>query len=296
MTARTTTPPKLKRVSAKRAPTATRRSATSESASQEGPRVGVQSLGRAFAILETVARQREGIGLADLSRAVGLHNSTTFHLAKSLLALGYVRQDAKTKRYRVGQPLFALAAGALDEIEKVNLATPELEALSRTTGESSHFCLRIGDAIVVVARTSGNSAFQMADRVGVVRPAHCTALGKAILASFDEVQLQRFFDHNPLAPSTKRSITDVAVLQRELAQIRRTGVAYDNGEFDLEVRCAAAAVRDFSGRVIGAIGVSGPVWRITDAALQKQAKAVTGAAARLSASFGHRPPVATSAK
>ena len=102
-------------------------------------RVGVQSLGRAFAILEEVARHREGIGLADLSKSVGLHNSTTFHLAKTMVSLGYLRQEKDSKRYRVGRPLFALAASALDEIEMVNLATPVLEELSRETSESAPF-------------------------------------------------------------------------------------------------------------------------------------------------------------
>ena len=76
----------------------------------------MQSLGRAFSILEEIARHREGIGLADLSKRVGLHNSTTFHLAKTMVSLGYIRQERDTKRYRVGRPLFALAAqrGAAD--------------------------------------------------------------------------------------------------------------------------------------------------------------------------------------
>ena len=118
-------------------------------------RVGVQSLGRAFAILEQVAHHREGIGLAELSKLVGLHNSTTFHLAKTMVSLGYLRQEKDSKRYRIGRPLFALAASALDEIEMVNVATPVLEELSRQTGESAHFAVRMGDAVVVIARTSG---------------------------------------------------------------------------------------------------------------------------------------------
>ena len=149
---------------------------------EDRQRGGVQSLGRAFAILEEVARHREGIGLAELSKLVGLHNSTTFHLAKTMVSLGYIRQERDSKRYRVGRPLFALAASALDEIEMVNVATPMLEELSRETGESGHFAVRMGDAVVVIARTSGPGAFQLTDRVGVVRPAHCTALGKIILA------------------------------------------------------------------------------------------------------------------
>ncbi len=173
-----------------------------------GSAVGVQSLGRAFAILEEVARHREGIGLAELSKLVGLHNSTTFHLAKTMVSLGYLRQEKDSKRYRVGRPLFALAASALDEIEMVNVATPMLEDLSRETGESGHFAVRMGDAVVVIARTSGPGAFQLTDRVGVVRPAHCTALGKIILASLRPDQLKRFLERVELKPSTEKSITD----------------------------------------------------------------------------------------
>jgi DNA-binding IclR family transcriptional regulator len=170
---------------------------------EERQRVGVQSLGRAFGILEEVARHREGINLADLSKRVGLHNSTTFHLVKTMVSLGYIRQE-KDKRYRVGRPLFALAASSLDEIEMVNLATPILEDLSRETGESGHFAVRMGDSVIVVARTSGPGAFQLTDRVGVVRPAHCTALGKIILAALRPDQLQRFVERVELKPSTPR--------------------------------------------------------------------------------------------
>src|SRR3984957_3603860 len=243
-------------------------------------RVGIQSLGRAFGILEAVARHREGIGLADLSRLVGLHNSTAFHLAKTMVALGYIRQEKESKRYRIGRPLFALAASALDEIEMVNIATPVLEDLARQTGESSHFAVRMGDAIVVIARTSGPGAFQLTDRVGVVRPAHCTALGKAILASLRPDQLKRFLERVDLKPSTKKSITEPAVLLREIAEIRRNAIAADDGAFNPEVRCLAVPVYNFTGDVVGALGISGPVWRMADQVLQSRAKAVKVAAGR----------------
>jgi DNA-binding IclR family transcriptional regulator len=253
---------------------------------EERQRSGVQLLGRAFAILEEVARHREGLGLADLSKLVGLHNSTAFHLARTLVSLGYLRQEKDSKRYRIGRPLFALAASALDEIEMVNVATPVLEELSRETGESSHFAVRMGDAIVVIARTSGTGAFQLTDRVGVVRPAHCTALGKVILASLRPDQLQRFLARVELTPSTDKSITDVTVLLREIEDVRSTGIAFDDGEFNAEVRCIAVPVMDFTGQVIGALGTSGPVWRMSNQALQTHAKAVRLAANRLSTEFG----------
>lgn len=247
---------------------------------------GVQSLGRAFAILEEVARNRDGIALAELSKRVGLHNSTTFHLVKTMVSLGYIRQMKDSKRYRVGRPLFALAASALDEIEMVSLATPVLEDLSRETGESSHFAVRMGDSVVIIARIAGPGAFQILDRVGVVRPAHCTALGKVILAALRPDQLARVLDRAELKPLTPKTIVERAALEQQIDEIRRSGIAFDDGEFDPEVRCVAVPVRDFTGHIIGAIGISGPIWRLSIQTLQGRAKAVQAAAERLSTEFG----------
>ncbi len=250
-------------------------------------RGGVQSIGRAFAIMEEIARNRDGIGLAELSKRVGLHNSTTFHLVRTMVSLGYVRQLKDSKRYRIGRPLFALAANALDEIEMMSLATPVLEALSRETGESAHFSVRMGDAVVVLARTSGPGAFQLSDRVGVVRPAYCTALGKVMLAALTGEQLESYLERTELAAQTPNTVTTPDRLRREIMEVRRTGVAFDDGEFDSEVRCVAVPVRDFTGQIVGALGISGPVWRLSIDTLQKRARVVRAAADKLSAEFGY---------
>ncbi len=256
-------------------------------AGRADPARGVQSIGRAFAIMEEIARNRDGIGLAELSKRVGLHNSTTFHLVRTMVSLGYVRQMQDSKRYRIGRPLFALAANALDEIEMTSLATPVLEDLSRETGESSHFSVRMGDDVVVMARTSGPGAFQLTDRVGVVRPAHCTALGKIMLAAMQPEQFEGYVQRAELKARTPSTITTADRLRREIAEVRRSGVAFDDGEFDTEVRCVALPVRDFTGQVTGALGISGPVWRLSIDVLQKRVRLVRSAAERLSAEFGY---------
>jgi DNA-binding IclR family transcriptional regulator len=250
---------------------------------------GIQSIGRAFAILEAVARSRDGITLAELSRQVGLHTSTAFHLVRTLVGLGYVRQLAEDKRYRIGRPLFALAASALDEIEMVSLANPVLADLAETTGECGHFAVWMNDAVIVIARTAGQGAFQLSDRVGVVRPAHCTALGKVLLAALPDAQLDRWLKRAELTPHTPRAIVKPAALRRAVLAARRDGIGIDDGEFNEEVRCAAVAVRDFTGRVIGALGLSAPVWRVSLKELEAKARHVRAAAARLSAEFGYRP-------
>lgn len=256
-------------------------------AEEKRERGGIQSLERAFAIIEEVARHRGGIGLAELSKRVGLHTSTAFHLIKTMAALGYVEQAPDSKRYRIGRRLFTLAASALDEIELVRLATPILERLTRDSGECSHFAVRSGDNVVVLAKTLGSGMFQMADPVGVTRPAHCTALGKVLLAALSPDQLDRYIASHELRPFTAKTILEPAALKREIESVRRGGIGVDDGEFDAEARCVAVPVRDFTGRVAGAIGISGPVWRLSIKALQEKAEQVRRAAASLSRELGY---------
>jgi IclR family transcriptional regulator, KDG regulon repressor len=255
---------------------------------------GIQSIERAFAILEEVARNRDGISLSELSKRVELHNSTTFHLVRTMVSLGYVEQSRDSKRYRIGRHLFTLAAGALDEIELVKLATPVLESLTRATGECSHFAIRSGDSIVVLAKTVGAGMFQMADRAGVVRPAHCTALGKVLIAALTPAQIARYVDSHELRRFTPKTIVERDAILREFEQVRRGGIGFDDGEFDAEARCVAVPVRDFTGQVAGAMGLSGPIWRLSIQSLQEKAQQVREAALDLSRELGFDPASASS--
>ena len=201
---------------------------------------GVQSIERAFAILEEVVRHRGGIRLGDLSKRVGLHNSTTFHLVKTMVLLGYLRQ-MPDKLYRVGRPLFTLAAGALDEVEMVALATPVLDDLSAATQESCHFAVRSGRQVIVLARTAGSGPFQLTERAGVVRPAHCTALGKILLAAMGDGQLAKFFAQAALERFTDKTITDAGEL---MARSSRCGAAgWPTTTASSMPRCAARPCR-----------------------------------------------------
>ncbi len=111
------------------------------------------------------------------------------------------------------------------------------------------------------------------DRVGVVRPAHCTALGKIILASLRPEQLKRVHrSRGTEAVDAKVDHRCRRVLMREIAEVQRTGVAFDDGEFNMEVRCVAVPVTDFTGQVIGALGISGPIWRCPNQSLHAGAQ------------------------
>jgi DNA-binding IclR family transcriptional regulator len=248
----------------------------------------IQSLERAFAIMEEIARNRDGISLAELSKRVGLHSSTTFHLVRTLAGLGYVRQVKDSKRYRVGRRLFALAATAFDENEMVSLGKPFLEALARETGETAHLAVLIKDKVIILTRSAGPGALQVSERAGVARPAYCTALGKVLLAALPPAELEDYMAHTELAAHTANTITDKERLALEIADVRNQGIAYDDAELDHEVRCIAAPVFGFSGQVTAAIGISGPIWRLSISSLQEKGQATQRAARLLSAAFGHK--------
>jgi DNA-binding IclR family transcriptional regulator len=146
--------------------------------------------------------------------------------------------------------------------------------------------VRSAQEVIVVARTAGSGPFQLTERAGIVRPAHCTALGKILLAAMRDEQLARYLSHAPLERYTDKTIVDRAELTRELAEVRRSGVAYDDGEFNAEVRCVAVPAYGFTGQVVGAIGISGPIWRLSIQLLKERARQVRAAAATLSKAFG----------
>lgn len=247
----------------------------------------VQSLERAFAILEAVAASDEPVGLAELSRTTGLHTSTAFHLIRTLVHLGYVRQD-ESKRYRVGPRLFMQAAGAFTENTLVDLAQPHLRRLADETGETAHLAVRADNGIAVIAKVEARSPIRSSERLGIIRPAHCTALGKVFLAELSAHEFDHWLAAAPLAAFTPKTITDRKTLRAEIARVAVDGNASDDGEFNEELRCIAAPVRNFTRRTVAAIGVSGPVWRVTRKDLAQLGTQVAATAAALSHELGDR--------
>jgi DNA-binding IclR family transcriptional regulator len=248
---------------------------------------GIQSLVRASALLQEIAKHRDGIGVAQLSRDLGLHTSTAFNLVKTLTALGYVRQDETTKLYRVGSLIFNLAMTASDEVEMAKFAEPFIDQLAMRTGETSHLAMRSGEEVVVVARAYGNTAFHFAERTGTTRPPHATAIGKALLAAMPPENLDMYLSKLELRALTPRTITDRKKLVEEIEKIRRTQIAYDDGEFHPELRCVAVHVHNFTGRVIGALGMSTAIWRLSLNDLAEKSIVLKETAQALSKALGY---------
>jgi IclR family acetate operon transcriptional repressor len=245
----------------------------------------IQSIERAVAILEVVANRPDGITLAEVSTALGLHSSTAFHLIRTLVSLGIVEQ-LESKRYHVGSRLFMLAASSMTENAMLTQATPILEALSRDTGNAAHLAIRSRHEIVVIARTAATGLLQLSGGTGTTRPAHCTAIGKMLFSEVPQETLGDLLDQLDFHRFTSHTITDRRRLLSELATIRATGVAHDNCELDEDIKCVATSVRDFASRCVAAIGISGPIWRMGPAAMKKKTAILRESAGELSRRLG----------
>jgi DNA-binding IclR family transcriptional regulator len=248
---------------------------------------GVQSLHRAVAIMHSVARARDGLGLAELTKEVGLHSSTTFHLAKTLVTLGLLRQDSESKRYRIGPRLFGLASGALDELELLETATPFLASLAEQTGENSHIAVRAGKEVVIIGKCDGTASIRLMERIGTARPPHATAIGKILLSSLSPTDLDKLIASINLAQVTPKTITDPEQLKLAILEAGTNGIAFDDCEFDPDVRCLAAPVFDFRNQMIAAIGISAPIWRVGLNRIGEISNLVRDAAQNLSGQLGY---------
>lgn len=248
----------------------------------------VQSIERGFAIIELIAHSDRPLTLAEISKAIGLHTSTTFHLLRTLCVLGPIKQDPD-KKYRIGAYIYGLAAGALTEANLVADALPHLEWLAAETGETTHIAVMANNAAVILARHEGKASVRFTERIGAQRPAYCTAIGKVLLSQLSDKQIEDYIAKTAMERITESTNTNPERLRAELREARANGAAYDDREFNAEIRCIAAPVRNYTGRVIAALGLSGPVWRVTLQHLPELTKKAIKAADMLSADLGYDP-------
>lgn len=251
-------------------------------------KTGIQSLSRAVDILEAVAGNRDGIGLADICKQVGLHTSTAHHLAQTLVLEGMLRQDAATKTYRIGSRLFGLASSSIDEIEIRETARHILLTLAASTSENTHVAVWSGHHVVIIGRCEGSSSVRVAERVGVLRPAYATAIGKCLLSGLSKDELGSYLESTDLQPITEKTHVTRATLIDDLNRVKMKGIAEDRGEMDMDIHCIAAPTRDLSRQVVAAVGISAPRWRIDDQNHSALCSKISGAAEELSLLLGYR--------
>jgi IclR family transcriptional regulator, acetate operon repressor len=218
---------------------------------------GVQSVERTFALLEAIARAGRPLGVSELAAQSGLSPGTIHRLLRTLVDLGYVRQE-RSRTYALGAAFIRLGERAAAGLGSWSL--PLLEALVAELGESVNLAALEGDHVVYLAHVPSPRSMRMFTEVGSRVPVHSTGVGKAMLAGLDRAYAEALVARTGLAPATEHTLTTWPALAAELDRVAECGFAMDEQEQEAGVRCVAVAVPG-SGL---AVSVSGPTSRVTD--------------------------------
>lgn len=250
-----------------------------ETSSDGRGRAGVQSLDRAFAILEAMADAGGVIGLSQLATAADLPLATIHRLVRTLVDLGYVRQEP-SRQYSLGPRLMRLADASTKRLG--TLASPYMTKVVDALGESVNLAVLDGEEIVYVAQVQPSKNFmRMFTEVGRRALPHTTAVGKAILATEPQRDVLELLKRTGMARRTNHTITRPTEFLADLERIRDRGYALDDGEQELGVRCVAVVVPDAPRPM--ALSMSGPLTRMTDDVVAVAAPMLREAAAEIGA-------------
>jgi IclR family transcriptional regulator, acetate operon repressor len=261
-----------------------------------GGRYRVQSVDRALAVLETLAEAGpEGMTVTELARSVGVSKSSAFAILHTMLAHGVVADTGSrmSRRYRLGMTLARLGDLVVSQVALRDVALPELRRLTGETDLTTRVTILDDEYAIPVGRVDApQSNIRFAANLGKHEHLHCSAVGKAMLATLPEPRVREIAASVGLPRKTVHTISDVEALLRELDAVRDRGFAIDDEE-DIEgVFCVGAAVFDHSDVCVGGISVTGlkvdlPLWR-----MEQIGQTVVDHASRISASLGAPPRIA----
>ncbi|MEU8818698.1 IclR family transcriptional regulator [Actinoplanes sp. NPDC048796] len=250
------------------------------------PRV-VPAVSRALDILELFL-DRPQMSAREVMERLDLPRTTVHELLVTLVERSYlIAVPGQPVRYRLGLPLFQLGAAFAGRLDLVHEAQTVTRDVAAACNEAVHLAVLDGADVVYLVKVDSTHPVRMVSGVGRRLPAHCTAVGKVLLAGLDRATLDATLAKGVLPGMTPESITDPDRLRDHLEAVRAEGVAVDIGESDTAMRCVAAAVRDHSGAVIAAMSLSAPIIRWTPQAHVEWTELIRGGAATLSARMGY---------
>jgi DNA-binding IclR family transcriptional regulator len=204
-----------------------------------------------------------------------------------------LEQNRETGKYRLGLALFELGTLVRRKMDAASASHNEITALGESTGETVQLALLDHLSVLYIRIRESKQAVRMSSSLGSRAPAHCTSVGKALLAH-QPAELVAQVVENGLKRYTMNTITDPAALVEELASVRAKGYAVDDEEIEVGLRCVAAPIRDHSGHVVAAVSVAAPVQRMTKKNILSTVPGVVAAAEAISRRLGYMPSLSVS--
>ncbi|MET7622058.1 IclR family transcriptional regulator [Streptomyces sp. NPDC005408] len=240
---------------------------------------------KVLAVLEALPGHER---VTDIAAVTGLPKSTVHRILQTLVERQFALPTG-SGNYIGGPRILSLAGQVMGRFNPAQHADAALRRLCRQTGCTVHFALLDADQAVYAAKLEGDKPYQMPSRIGRSIRLHCTGIGKAILAELPPAGVEALLERSGMEARTPNTITELAVLQAELVQVRERGWAYDDEENEPGILCIAAAVHGHTGAVIGGISVATITLDPWHASVESLAELVRESAREVSTALGAQP-------
>jgi len=254
---------------------------------EKPPKYPIKVLNKSLSVLEILLQQGSAMNMIEISERLEIYPSTIHRILDTLKYRGYVEQDPYTQKYQLGLKLLELGMTKLRQMNLAREAAPYLKELVNQCNETAHLGILEKEEVIYIAKEESSQAIRMRSYVGRKVPLHCTALGKVLLAYLPEKERKRILFRKELPRFTENTITDKKKLKKELDKIKEQGFALDREENEKDVRCVAAPIRNFQGKVIAALSISSPIFRIDKNAQDNLKKAIVETSEKISKKLGY---------
>ena len=243
------------------------------------------SLRKGLEVIDCFAR-RESWSLAELTAVLSQSKATVFRILHTLEEFGYLNKDPSTGRYSLGLRFHTLGSAAVGHEHLRWQALPPLQDLAEQTGETVQVGILYDGAAICVQAVEGTRLVRMQAFIGKRTPAHASALGKVLLAHLPAAEVEAFLTGRTLDAFTPRTVTDPVALREALHKVRADGLAIDDEEMEIGLRCIGAPITDVTGRPCACVAISGPAGRMTPDRVQELIPMVKATATRISRMLG----------
>jgi len=222
------------------------------------------SVVKAFHLLDHFSLSKPEWGVRELAKEIGVNKSTTYRMLATLESIGILKKDQTSEKYSLGLKLFELGSRVSIQSAFVSKTHPVLESVAEEITETVHLGILKDQQVFMVDKIESPKGLKLNSVIGTFSPAHCSGLGKVLLAHQNEDTLSKSIEHLPLKAYTEFSITTKQKLSKELESIRQQGYAIDRQELELGLICVAVPIYNQLGRVIAALSAAGPAIRFKE--------------------------------
>jgi len=256
--------------------------------SRQGAPSQIRSVAKALMILKLLASSKREMSLAEIASKMSMAKSTVHGLLSTMRDFGFIEQSTFNGNYRLGIALFEIGSKVANNWDVRKVAAPYIQKLVDEIGETVHLVVLDKGEVLYIDKHESTKSLRIVSEIGSRLPAHCTGVGKALLAYLPAREMKQIIAAKGLPRYTKNTITDPLQLEIELERIRQLGYAEDNEEIMESLCCVAAPIWDHHCKVCAAISISGPNARMQGDRLELIRKHVVQTAMEISTNLGYR--------